>query len=481
MSAIDSLEPQAIWSHFSKILSIPRPSGYEGRIADHIVEFAKQNGLSYTKDAVNNVIIDSPATKGRENTPSVILQAHIDMVPVAAAGVEHDFKNDPIDAYVEDGWVKAHGTTLGADDGLGVATILAILEDKNLSHGPLRAVFTVEEETTMKGAGSLDKKYLDADYLINLDSEDNGKLFVSCAGSAEVSINFSFERVLADGCEALSLRLSDLSGGHSGSDINKGHANAISVMAAILNEISDECDFFIQDINGGQVRNSIPSDTACTVCCPKDETCRFTEAFKKSFEKYRNIYKATDPNMKLEISSASCAPALSYADSLSLIELIRALPIGPSRMFDIDPSIVETSCNLGTIRSFDGKIVLGLMPRSLKEDNLDDIIDRINATAYLLDNTETEIDSRHFCWESPDKNSLIDAMQQSYRKVTGNEFQITAIHAGLECAAFSKMNPKLQLVSVGSTIINPHSPKERAEILGAKQIFETVKNTIENI
>ncbi|MCI6906489.1 MAG: beta-Ala-His dipeptidase [Succinatimonas sp.] len=475
---ITNLEPKAVWSYFNKLTNIPRPSGHEENVAKFICDFAKEHGFDYTVDEVGSVIIEVPATLDKKDAPLVILQGHMDMVPVVEDGFTHDFLKDPIDAYIDDDFVKAHHTTLGADNGIAIALTLAMLEDKSLSHGPIRAIFTVEEETSMKGAFNLDKKYLQGDYLINLDSEDNGFLFVNCAGSYDVSVKFNFDVVELDDVQGLSLTINQLAGGHSGADIHLGHANAIKLMATILDDLSDDFDFFVKSLDGGFVRNSIPAKVTSVIAVPNAEKENFLNAFKQCFESQKELYKATDPDMALTVENTEVKSAMGYAQSLDLIHLVRSLPSGIIRMSPDFKNIVETSINLGVAVTSKQCIDLCMLGRSLNDTALSDIINTVKAHCYLLDNVDVVADNRHEPWSSPSQNRLIDVLNESYQQVTGSKFEITALHAGVECANFAKKNEALQLISIGPTILNPHSIKERVDIKGVNDIYLTVRRAL---
>ena len=475
---IASIKPQQVWSHFSKLLQIPHPSGHEEQIAQYLYDFAQKRNLDATIDEAGNVIIHVNATLGREHSPKVILQSHMDMVPVKNDDVLHDFLKDPIDAYIDGEFVKARGTTLGADDCIGVATILALIDDKDLEHGPLTAIFTVEEETTMKGAFGLKKEYLEGDYLINLDSEENSLLYIGCAGSCDVKLNFKFDKVKVENCQGLSISLNKFEGGHSGADINLGHANAIGVLALILEDLSSDFDFFIQNFEGGIVRNAIPSKAQVILNVPSDKALAFKEAANNAYKRIISTYERKETHAAIKISECEVSESLCYAQSLDLINLLLSLPHGVVRMSDIDTSIVETSVNLGTVKTLDEDIEICLMPRSLKETGLDEIITKIEACAQLLDNVDIELENRHACWLSQDKNSLIDSMQSSCAQLGLKPLKVTLMHAGLETASFAKTAPKLQLVSLGATILNPHSPKERVHIAGVGDVYEIVRHTL---
>ena len=476
---IKDLEPKAVWNYFYDLTQIPRPSCHEKKVAEYIVNFAKSHNLSYEVDAVGNVIIDVPATPDKKDSPRVILQGHMDMVPVSAEGYEFNFEKDPVTAYIDGGYVKADRTTLGADNGIAIAMTLAMFADNSLSHGPLRAIFTVEEETSMKGAMNLDAKYLvDASYLINLDSEENGYLYVNCAGSWDIDIGFDCNLVNTEQSSAIKLSLLHFAGGHSGTDIKEGCANAIQVMASILDSLSDDYDFFIQDISGGTVRNSIPAKAAVTIALPDSLKDSFVKDFEKQFAKQKEHYRITDPDMAFKIEEAKTAKVIGYAQTQDLIHLLRALPSGIIRMSKQFTDVVETSINLSMVKMKGDRVTIYMMPRSLEAEGLNQIAQSVKACCYLLDNVEVETSNLHHPWSSPSQNRLIDVLQTCYKEVSGHEFKISAMHAGVECAKFAQLNQQLQLISIGPTILNPHSPQERVDINGTKQMYLTVSRAL---
>ena len=481
LEEIRALEPRAVFGHFADILSIPHPSFHEEKVADYLLSFASTRGFDAHKDSVGNVIMQVPATSGKEKAPRVILQAHMDMVPVAAAGVDHDFLTKPIDAYIDNGWIKARGTTLGADDGLGESVILALIGDTSVAHGPITAIFTVEEEVTMKGANGLDPKELQGDYLINLDSEEDGTLCVSCAGSCDINFSFGVDRVEAPDTSAMDITLKDCTGGHSGADIHKGHCNSVIVLCRILATLEEQFELFVEDLHAGFVRNAVPSSAKCRVRVPFESEQDFTEAFNSISEKYLELYSNTDPDARFVIEPVeSKGQVLSLEDSEILLRFISTLPNGVFRLWSEDMTIPETSSNLGLVRSFEDRIEICAMPRSLKEDGLDEIISALTAAGELA-GCEISAEHRHPCWSSPASNALIDELQKSYQQVTGKSFTVLAMHAGLECAQFCKAAPHLQLVSLGSTLLAPHSPDERCLIKGVGELYDTLKLTLSSL
>lgn len=479
MNNIAELEPKEVWSNFAKICNIPHPSGYEEGVIEFLEDFAKNNGLSCYKEPCGNIILEREAAKGFEKAPVVILQAHVDMVPVAGATKIHDFLKDKIETIIHEdiGYVTANDTTLGADDGIGASIALALISDKSLICGKLRAIFTVEEETTMKGANNLDAKWLDANYLINLDSEETDFLYVSCAGSADINITkeLAFTSV-DDTYTGLSVRICELSGGHSGADIHLGHANAITLLAEILNYANLKYDLMFESATAGQVRNSIPNSACFKLVCKKELREELIQTLNDGFNLfYKDIYTKTDPNALIVIEDCEIKKGASLQGVLSLIN---AIPVGPFRMSDIDRSVVETSNNLGLLSTEDNKLHLKLMARSLKDTGLKSICNRIESICKAIPTVKAEVANFHPCWSSPDSNDLIALTKQNFKELCGRDMKVTAIHAGLECAMFSQKNKDLQLMSIGPTVEFAHTAKERVHIESVALIYKTLSKTI---
>lgn len=495
---IKDLNPQAVFSHFQALCSIPHPSGHEQGIARYLISFAQQHGLDVELEDIGNVIITKKASQGREDRPTVILQAHMDMVPVARAGTNFDFEKTPITPIIKTAddetasprllelcqgdYVCADNTTLGADDGIGIALILAILEDDTLPHGPITAIFTVEEESSMKGAINLDPSYLEGDYLINLDSEDFGQLFVGCAGSINANITYVPELVKVVDCEPITVTLSGLVGGHSGADINLNRGNAIDILSGILAEVADSNDFFIQKFHGGEIRNSIPNTAYVELAVPRNTLNDIKLSISAALLRYQELYADTDPDMHIVLGTCSLQDtALSYTSSQNLISFLRALPNGVLRMSLDFPNVVETSCNLSTVRTSPEGIDISLLPRSLKDHGLDDVIDRIDSICALLDNVEVGFTSRSYGWSSPAHNQIIDLISNLFKQKCQIKPEVTCIHAGLECGYFSKANPKLQMISVGPTVLSPHSADECVSIKHTQIVYEILKEALSQL
>ncbi len=481
---LKTLEPAAVFSYFADICSIPHISGHEEKIGEYLLNFAAQHGLKAVRDQAGNVIIDKPASAGREQHPRVILQGHQDMVPAKRPDSQHDFLKDPICPVIHEGRIMADGTSLGADDGIGLSIAMALLADDKLEHGPLRAIFTVEEETSMKGACELDAQYLDADYLINIDSEEDGYIFIASAGSQDMEVSYVAPELehcqdQATDLSALTLRLIDLSGGHSGTDIHLDRANAIKLLTTLLLAQSAEFDFNLTEIKGGTVRNAIPNQAELTLCLKAADAEAFKQSLLLEFEKFRLLYQDTDPHMRLEIHQATLpAQMFSFADTIECLSLIENLPHGAERFFAKDRNVVETSCNLGLISTQGEHITMGLLARSLNDFALDLITDKTASLCYLSDKTEFAAPHREPCWQSESDNELIRALCRNYKKVSGREMLVTALHAGLETAEFAAKNPRLQVASLGPTVRHPHSAVEYCDIKAINTAYEMLRRTL---
>ena len=485
---LSTLTPAPLWRHFLNLCALPHPSGHEEQVAAYLLTFAKEKGLEAHQEACGNVIILKDASEGYEKSPRVILQAHMDMVPVAAPGVKHDFLRDPIHPVLhEDGTVTAQGTTLGADDGIGIATMLALLEDESLEHGPLTCIFTVEEETTMKGATGLDPRWLKGDYLINLDSEDTGLIFVGCAGSCDIHMTYrpAFEE-LPLGARALTLNLTGLKGGHSGTDIHKGHGNAIVLLSSLLSELNARYALNLVTFSGGQAVNSIPASATATVVVDTLKANAFKQDLLLFFEKVRAAHQEQDPGMRLEITEAKVPlKGMSSASLEELTALVDSFSLGALAYSAVDASIVQDSCNLGLISTVKDEVHLTLMPRSLDKDSLPRLValQTDNAVCRALgDKLSFTCTPPHGAWLSPSDNALIRTLKQHWQEITGTPLTVTVLHAGLECGFFVEKGPaSLQLISIGATIAYPHSPDERLDSRGAAQILALMQRTLAHL
>lgn len=478
---IEELEPKEIWSQFKKICDIPHPSGKEERIGKFLQEFGKSHGFPTESDEVGNVLIRKKAAKGRENAPSVVLQAHMDMVCEKNAGTVHDFDNDPIKTIVEGDWLKAEGTTLGADDGIGVAAMLAILSSDTIQHGPIECLFTVDEERGLTGAQHVKSNWIQSNKLINLDSEEDGRFCIGCAGGIDTVAYFDIQRVAAPkNAFFLKIYVKGLQGGHSGDDINKGRGNAIKILSRFLWQESKKFPLYLCDIEGGNLHNAIPREANATICIDwnQKETIRVDlNHFIQTMEEEYPTEKA----LTIDLESTESADTIYEQDgSNRLINALYACPHGVIEMSKELENLPETSTNLASIKNKEGKIVVATSQRSSVNSKKHDIKDRVEAVFSLAGAKVTHSDG-YPGWK-PNLNSDIKKLvAESYEKLFGEKPHVGAIHAGLECGLIIEKYPNMDMISIGPTIIGNHSPAERCEIPTVQKHWKHLVYILENI
>ncbi|MCQ2231252.1 MAG: aminoacyl-histidine dipeptidase [Paludibacteraceae bacterium] len=478
---IEELEPKEIWSQFKKICDIPHPSGKEERIGKFLQEFGKSHGFQTESDEVGNVLIRKKAAKGRENAPSVVLQAHMDMVCEKNAGTAHDFDNDPIKTIVEGDWLKAEGTTLGADDGIGVAAMLAILSSDTIQHGPIECLFTVDEERGLTGAQHVKSNWIQSNKLINLDSEEDGRFCIGCAGGIDTVAYFDIQRVAAPkNAFFLKIYVKGLQGGHSGDDINKGRGNAIKILSRFLWQESKKIPLYLCDIEGGNLHNAIPREANATICIDwnQKETIRIDlNHFIQTMEEEYPTEKA----LTIDLESTESADTIYEQDgSNRLINALYACPHGVIEMSKELENLPETSTNLASIKNKEGKIVVATSQRSSVNSKKHDIKDRVEAVFSLAGAKVTHSDG-YPGWK-PNMNSDIKKLvAESYEKLFGEKPHVGAIHAGLECGLIIEKYPNMDMISIGPTIIGNHSPAERCEIPTVQKHWKHLVYILENI
>ncbi len=462
---IQNLEPKALWKHFYNLTQIPRPSGKEQASIEFIKKFAHDLKLEVIVDEVGNVIVRKPATPGMENRKGVVLQGHLDMVPQKNSDKQHDFEKDPIDAYIDGEWVKAKGTTLGADNGIGVAAALAILEAKNLVHGPIEGLFTIDEETGMTGAFGLKSGILKGDILMNLDSEDEGELYVGCAGGLDANIKFPYKSTpVPVGMVAYKLSIKGLRGGHSGLEINMGRGNSIKLLFRFLYHAEKTFGLRIASIDGGSLRNAIPREAIAVVVVPSAKAIEF----EKSVDVYLNIYKAefsmTEPSLSF-VAEKTTTPTLLIDDKTqsNLIRAAFGCPNGVVRMSDSVPGLVETSNNLARVYSDNTNIYAQCLLRSSVDSSKEALGDKVSAV-FELAGAEVVLTGAYPGWKPNPKSPILTVMQDVYKKKYGKTPEVKAIHAGLECGLLGGAYPNWDMISFGPTIRSPHSPDERVNI-----------------
>ncbi len=483
MSEIAGLEPRLVWEQFDAITQVPRPSKKEGRIIDFLVAFAKQHQLEYKKDGVGNVVIRKPATPGFEERPAVILQSHMDMVCEKNSDVEFDFDNDPIRAYIADGWVRTEGTTLGADCGIGMAAALAVLIDPQAQHGPLEALFTVDEETGLTGAFELGEGMLQGKYLLNLDSEDEGELFIGCAGGIdtiatftcsmeEAPKNYSFFRV----------DVSDLLGGHSGDDIDKGRVNSNKTVARLLWGGMQSCELRLSYFSGGNLRNAIPREAYAIFGVPT----RLKKDFEKRYELFaadlEAEFRLREPNFRITLNEMpQVAEVLDARSQFALIYSLVGVPNGVVAMSAAVPGLVETSTNLASVKfAGENKIVVTSSQRSSVESAKTYVMQMVESV-FALAGADVVHSDGYPGWTPDPKSRLLAVTADAYRRLFGTEPKVRAIHAGLECGLFLEKYPDLEMVSFGPTLLGVHSPDERLEIATVPKFWELLNEVLRTL
>jgi len=479
---ISELEPQAVWKHFERICSIPRPSHCEQKIRDYIVEFAAARGLECSVDSACNVLVRKPATPGMESRKGVILQAHLDMVPQKNGDKVFDFTTDPIQAYVDGDWVTADGTTLGADNGMGVAAILAVLESENIAHGPLEALFTATEETGMDGAFGLEPGLLTGGILLNLDSETEGELYVGCAGGTDADICMKYVSEQTPAAYAgLRIDVKGLKGGHSGIEIILQRANANKLLVRILRMLAEEFGAELAAIDGGGLRNAIPREAADVAVLPAE--C--IASAKSEIGAMADIFAAEFSGIEESITVAACecdAPQRMIPKDVfrRMVSAICACPSGVIRMSNSMPGLVQTSNNFARVVSDGGTVKMQTLMRSSVGTEKRDVALTIR-DLFTMAGADVKLSGSYDGW-NPDMNSpILHAMKRSYEALFGVEPKVTAIHAGLECGIIGGKYPGLDMISFGPTICYPHSPDEKVDIASVGRFWEFLCDTLARI
>jgi dipeptidase D len=477
-----NLEPTRLWHHFYSLTQIPRPSKKEEKIREFIISFGKNLGLETIVDEVGNVIIRKPATPGMENRKGVILQGHLDMVPQKNSDKVHDFEKDPIEPMIDGEWVKANGTTLGADNGMGVAAAMAILESKDIPHGLVEALFTTDEETGMTGAFGLKPGFLKGDILMNMDSEDEGELYIGCAGGTNANIRFTYsETQVPAGVTAFRLAVTGLKGGHSGVDIHLGRGNSNKVLNRFLWFSAKKHGLRLSSIDGGSLRNAIPRESFAIITIPSG----MKEGFLKSLEEYsiavRKELSAVEPDMKIEaISDDHPGFLMDEKTQNNLLSALYGCPNGVIRMSNEMAGLVETSTNLAIVKSGNGVINVQCLLRSSVDSAKQDL-EQMMQSVFELAGAEIVFDGQYPGWKPNPASPILKAMQDIYKNKYGNIPEIKAIHAGLECGLLGGVYPAWDMISFGPTIRYPHSPDEKVNIATVKKFWDFLVETLKHI
>ena len=466
--SIRDLKPQLIWEQFDDICQVPRPSKKEGKIIAWLEEWAKKHNFDYQTDETGNVVIRKAATKGFEGRPAVILQSHMDMVCEKNSDVEFDFENDPIQPWIDGEWVKAKGTTLGADCGIGMAAALAVLLDDSLEHPAIEALFTVDEETGLTGAFGLGEGMLTGKYLVNLDSEDEGELFIGCAGGIDTVATMDYDKEEApEGYAFVRLEVGDLLGGHSGDDIDKGRGNSNKLLARFLYNAADTFQIALAKFDGGNLRNAIPREAYAIVGVPAEAKEDFEERFLEFGQELMEEFKHTEPRMRFTVNDVEekVTEVMSNDDMCALLITIVGLPNGVLAMSFAVPGLVETSSNLASVKfnTEEGKVTITTSQRSSVESAKLYAAQTIESVFFLA-GFDVEHSDGYPGWSPNPDSKLLATTVECYRNLFATEPKVRAIHAGLECGLFLEKYPHLEMVSFGPTLRGVHSPDERLEI-----------------
>lgn len=456
------LKPAVVFRYFEEVCGVPRPSKKEEKIRAYLLEFARKHDLSVKTDEAGNVLIAKPATPGMEGRKAVILQSHMDMVCEKNKDTQHDFDTDPIETYIDGEWLRAKGTTLGADNGIGIAAELAVLASDDVEHGPLQCLFTVDEETGLTGAFALKEGFMEGDILINLDSEDEGELFIGCAGGAGTTAVFPCTMTAApEGYFFFRVAVKGLTGGHSGDDINKGRANANKLLNRYLVQLMRKYDLRLCEIDGGNLHNAIPREAHAVCAVPM--ACK--EAVRVDLNVYlaevENEYAVTEPNLQMELESeAPRAEVMDAREMKRFLLSLYAVHNGVYAMSQDIPGLVETSSNLASVKQADGSIKVVTSQRSSILSSRVDMSQMVGA-AFELGGATVETGDGYPGWKPNPSSEILQVAVESYKRLFGTEPKVKAIHAGLECGLFLEKYPSLDMVSFGPTLRGVHSPDER--------------------
>ncbi len=476
------LNPEKVWYYFGEICKIPRPSKKEKLITQYIIGVARKLNLEHEIDETGNILIRKAATAGYTHFPVVILQSHIDMVCEKNSDTYHDFDNDPIIPKVEGEWVKATGTTLGADDGIGVATQLAILDNNDIEHGPLEMLFTVDEETGLTGAKGLKPGFLKGNILLNLDSEDEGELFIGCAGGQDTKVLMDYSRVAVNyDFAGYLVKVTGLQGGHSGDDINKGRGNAVKILNRLLWNASQRFEVRISDINGGNLRNAIAREAFATIILPNRFNTEFTKFVKVFNGKVKEEFKVTEPGLLVSYEPTELPSFLiDLSTQQRLLNALYACPHGVIAMSAVVPNFVETSTNLASVKMTDKVIEIGTSQRSSSEHGKEDVLNMVASVFRLAGGKITHGDG-YPGWTPNPKSPILDTTRKAYVKLFNVEPKVLAIHAGLECGLIGEQYPGIDMISYGPTIKGAHSPDERLQIETVQRFWDLTLEVLKNI
>lgn len=476
------LQPSIVWQYFKEVLEIPRPSKKEEKIVAYLLKFGKEHNLETIQDEIGNVLIRKPASPGMENKKWVVLQSHIDMVCEKNSDKVHDFDNDPIESVIDGDWVTANNTTLGADDGIGVAAQLAILASDNIEHGPIECLFTIDEETGLTGAFGLKSGFLKSNILLNLDSEDEGQLFIGCAGGQDTQawLPFDYEES-PEGHKAFKIMVSGLKGGHSGDEIDKGHANANKILNRFLWCKKDDFKMKLNNFDGGNLRNAIAREAFAIVLVPEEKENELSEAIGNFKAMSRAEFSITEPDMEFTITPVYLPETVIDDESFSeLVNAIYGCPHGVIAMSQTIKDFVETSTNLASVKFLEDEILVTTSQRSSVESEKQDITNMVTSV-FKLAGARAETSDGYPGWTPNPKSEIMNITVSSYEKLFSTKPEVLAIHAGLECGLIGDTYPEMDMISFGPTIKRAHSPEEKIEIETVVKFWDLTLDILKNI
>jgi len=481
---LQQLTPQSVWKHFHSLTRIPRPTGQMKEVTRYVIDFGKGLNLETRQDKVGNVVIHKPATKGYESAKTVILQSHLDMVPQKNSDVSHDFAKDPIQAYVDGEWVKARSTTLGADNGIGCAMMMALLEDETLEHPAIEALFTIDEEVGMDGANGLEKGFLQGSLMLNLDTEEDGELCIGCAGGRDVNVSFRYKPVkeIEKGDIAFKVSLRGLKGGHSGVQIHLGRANANKLMNRFLKDVVKNYEARVAAIQGGSLRNAIPRESFVVLTIPEQLSDDLLDLVAEYEELFRNDFAGIEEGISFKAERTDLPKSLIPEEIQDdLINAVEGCPNGVISYLADFPGVVESSLNLALVQSSDEGIDVKLLVRSSSESRKDWVCSSVESL-FMLAGAKVEFDGDYPGWQPNAQSELLHTMERIYLEKYDQRPRVMVIHAGLECGIIqSNAAQKLDIVSFGPTITGAHSPDEAVKIDTVARTYDFLVTTLENL
>ncbi|MBU8891953.1 MAG: aminoacyl-histidine dipeptidase [Bacteroidales bacterium] len=483
MKILSELNPKVVWEYFEDICQVPRQSKKEEKIIQFLFDFGKNNNLETKRDKIGNVLISKPATAGNENVKTVVLQSHIDMVCEANEGTNHNFETDPIQPFIDDNWVKAKGTTLGADDGIGVAAQMAILTAADIEHGPIECLFTVDEETGLTGAFALQPGFFEGKILINLDSEDEGELFIGCAGGIDTLATFAYEQEkVPENHVGIKISVTGLNGGHSGDEIDKGLGNSIKILNRFLWNSYNKFDIRIGDFDGGKARNAIPREAFTLITVHADEKAELIKYFHEYAPAVKSELAITEPKLELSIEDAGLPGFVVDEDTqFALLNSLYACPHGVYAMSREIEGLVETSTNLASIKFIEeNQIFVTTSQRSSVDTAKDNIAGKVESV-FRLAGAKVKHGDGYPGWRPNTNSDIMKITEKSYEKLFGIKPVVRAIHAGLECGLFLEKYPYLDMISFGPTIKGAHTPEERIDIETTVKFWDLLIDVLKNI